>query len=93
MSMSDFLQEFCPSEADERLYALAKEYHERTEAYDRTVCTGPIRDGSIRPVNVYEMTAVLRHAILVRKELEERAVQTMGLDPEAVRKAISRYDR
>jgi hypothetical protein len=91
--LSKFLQEFCPSGADELLHTLAKEYHERTEAYDRTVCTGPIKDGSIQPVGVHELANICRHANLVRKELEERAARTLGLGPAALREAICRYDR
>jgi len=34
-----------PSPEQKQLRELAREYHERTEAYDRTVCTGPIVRG------------------------------------------------
>ena len=33
---------------DSRLTELAEEYHARTEAYDRSICTGPIAHGVVR---------------------------------------------
>lgn len=56
----EYLCSFEPSERDRCLCELAKRYHEVTEAYDRTVCTGPIRDGSILPANPDEMVLINR---------------------------------
>jgi len=52
---------------------LAKEYHDRTEHYDRTVCTGPIVEGSIRPNNGKEHTLINKNAKNIFNELAERA--------------------
>jgi hypothetical protein len=52
---------------------LAREYYARAEAYDRTVCTGPIRDGSIMPANWREQSLINRHATNLLRELNERA--------------------
>jgi hypothetical protein len=57
-----------------QLDELAAEYHERCEAYDRTVCTGPIIRGEIMPANWCERelinrnAAALRHALFVCAE-------------------------
>ena len=58
---------------------LAIEYYRRTEAYDRTVCTGPIRDGSILPGSHHELAVINRHAAAVRRELEARCGDPAGL--------------
>lgn len=60
-------------------HALAVEYYRRTEAYDRTVCTGPIRDGSILPATHHELAQINRHAAAVRRELEARCGDPSGL--------------
>jgi len=51
---------------------LAKEYHMRTENYDRTVCTGPIVNGYIRPSNGKEMAMINRNAHMVLKDVTGR---------------------
>ncbi|HEV3436895.1 MAG TPA: hypothetical protein VG122_06030 [Gemmata sp.] len=73
------------------LWDLAKEYHERTEAYDRTVCTGPIgRDGGIMPANGRESGLINRNAAAVRKEIAARAVE-MGFTLDKLQEAIVNY--
>lgn len=47
---------------------LADEYHRRCEAYDRIVCTGPIRNGEILPASSQELDRINRHAHMVRRE-------------------------
>jgi hypothetical protein len=64
-----------PTAAEEQLRALAKEYHERTEAYDRTVCTGPIVRGAVMPVTGAERSAINRFAIYLRDHLGIQAAQ------------------
>lgn len=56
-----------------------EEYQQRTESYDRTVCTGPVCNGVIWPANEVERSLITRHAIMVRRQL--------GLDrkPEVVK--------
>jgi hypothetical protein len=58
--------------ADKTLRELAREYHERTEAYDRSVCTGPIDRGRIMPANSDQFSAINKHAKMVREELTRR---------------------
>jgi hypothetical protein len=60
---------------DSELVALAEEYERRAEAYDRTVCTGPIGPDGIMPATHAELAAINRHAHQVRRELVERAVR------------------
>ena len=50
------------AEKDHILHTLAKRYHDETEAYDRTVCTGPIIRGSIQTGNTHELGLVGRNA-------------------------------
>ena len=75
---------------DERkLRKLAEDYHHRTEAYDRTVCTGPIVRGGIMPANGWEMSLINRHAKAMRDELEVEAAK-LGFAPQQWRDAIRR---
>lgn len=69
----EFQQEPVESERDRALRWLAREYHERAEAYDRSVCTGPIVDGSILPVGAREFALVNRHAHELIQELMRRS--------------------
>lgn len=50
------------TERDQQLQAIAEQYVRETEAYDRTVCTGPIRHGEITPVTTRELALVNRNA-------------------------------
>jgi hypothetical protein len=52
-----------------RLRELAEEYHRRTEAYDRLVCSGPIHNGAIMPASGVESAAISRNAQAVRDDL------------------------
>ena len=54
---------------------LAREYHRRTEEYDRTVCTGPIIRGAIQPMNDRERARINRHALKVSRELRRKAAE------------------
>jgi hypothetical protein len=47
----------------------AVEYLDRTEAFDRTVCTGPIINGEIRPANGVEVVLINRNAKHILKEV------------------------
>ncbi|KVN27004.1 hypothetical protein WJ63_14480 [Burkholderia pyrrocinia] len=69
------------------LDTLADEYHRRCEAYDRTVCTGPIRGGEIVPATARELMIINRHACKLRDELRDRAA-CMGYLPAEFGKAI-----
>lgn len=88
--MSDFfMQGWEESPADRLIHELAKKYHEETEAYDRTVCTGPIIDGSIRPMTPRELGLINKHAFEVRKRITQEALQA-GLDLKVLARAIAR---
>lgn len=63
---------FPESEEQRILRELAREYHERTEAYDRTICTGPIIRGRIMPGAALETSAINRHAMQVLEDLKRR---------------------
>lgn len=82
-----------PTEEDRYLYSLAAEYHQRAEAYDRTVCTGPIKRGEILPATDREMVAINRHALSLKKELQERAYREHGISGVLVTKAIQKFNR
>ncbi|BDD79945.1 hypothetical protein [Burkholderia phage FLC10] len=70
-----------------QLDELAAEYHERCEAYDRTVCTGPIGRDGILPATSHELRLINRHAIAVLRELRSRA-ELHGFSPIQLFKAI-----
>lgn len=72
------------------LYELALEYYRRTEAYDRTVCTGPFVDGCIMPASYKEQALVSRNAISVLRELQKQCGDPAGL-LQAMRRACMRY--
>jgi hypothetical protein len=81
-------REFYEWEREGQLLPLAKEYHERCEAYDRNVCTGGVdRAGDARPANAHELGIINRHAMLVRRELNQRAA-ALGFSPEQLGRAI-----
>lgn len=58
-----------PTAEEIRLRELAEEYHRTCEDYDRMICTGPIKDGSILPASGDESSAINRHAQDVRDRL------------------------
>lgn len=71
--MNEYLCEWKPTERDRKMDELAKRYHTECEAYDRTVCTGPVCHGSIMPATYREMALVNLNARSVRKRIEEEA--------------------
>jgi len=54
---------------EKRLRKLALEYHERTEAYDRTVCSGFNSCNRTIPVNSQQVSLVNLNAKKIRDEL------------------------
>ncbi len=74
----------------EQVYLLAQEYCEKTEAYDRTVCTGPMGVDGILPNNPREYLLINRFAIKLAREIYKRSVE-LGIPHEELRKAISNY--
>lgn len=53
---------FVDNKAQDPLESLATWYHEETESYDRTVCTGPIIRGSIMPNGCDEYALINKNA-------------------------------
>jgi hypothetical protein len=90
MTRADWECEWAPTDKDNKLHELAKRYHDETEAYDRTVCTGPIRDGSVMPIGTRQMALVNRNAIKVRERIMHEAAQH-DISRQDIARAISRH--
>lgn len=73
--------EFTPTARDNKLRELAQSYVSRCEAYDRTVCTGPVRYGEITPMGGHELALVNRNA---KKVIEQIVME----NPEFTRSEI-----
>ena len=87
--------EFRISELERQIDAIAMEYHERTEAYDQTVCSG-IRDGIAMPATNEEFGLINRNALKVRKELLARVLSIGGTKDqfhEAIQNTAKRFER
>ena len=78
-----------PSAQESKAADLAARYHQETEAYDRTVCTGPIIRGSIMPNGGHEMALSNRNAIKVREQIMSEAARH-GISRQEMQRAISR---
>lgn len=68
-------------------------YHTTCEAYDRTVCTGPMRHGAVMPATPEQRAAISAHARKVRGEIE-RVAEARGLGREvleAARREVGRW--
>jgi hypothetical protein len=89
--MNEYFCEWKPSEKDNRLHALAKRYHTDTEAYDRTVCTGPVVNDEIKPNGHREIGLISRNARDTLHRLTEEAAG-FGITGAELRHAISRLD-
>ena len=89
--MNDLLGTFETTERDQKLYELATRYHTETEAYDRTVCTGPVQEGSIMPATPNEMALINRNAIAVTKRIIFDAERD-GFTREEIARAISKWN-
>ena len=75
---------------EQLLHELAKRYHEETEAYDRTVCTGPVVRGSIQPFGPRELGAINRNARQAFDRIAKDAA-SHGVGRAELCHAISRY--
>jgi len=83
---------YTPTKEEIRLRELAEEYHRTCEDYDRTICTGPIKDGAIMPAHGAEVSAISRHAQAVRDGLW-RHVAPLGFSRQQWMEAISDVGR
>ena len=80
-----------PTEEQLKLRELAKQYHERCDAYDVTVCTAKSRfDGEPMPIDGYEQGLVSRNAKEVRQDIIMQGYD-MGFTEEDIAKAIKDY--
>jgi hypothetical protein len=87
--LSDLLYgDFTPTEKDHRLYELAKQYHEETEAYDQTVCSVKNERGVAMPIDAYEYGLINRNALKVRKRLLDA---NPDIGSTELHRAISKY--
>ena len=73
------------------LFDLAKEYSDRTEAYDLTVCTGGVGVDGVMPATPRELGMINRNALQTMRELERKAEEG-GYTRQQLRDAIVRHD-
>lgn len=85
----EFKQEWVQSDRDRTLCELAQRYHREAEAFDRTVCTGPIINGAIMPIHPSEVAAISGNAIKLRKRFMLEA-EFVGISRAELSRAISR---
>lgn len=77
---------------DKALFDLGVEYHERCEAYDRTVCRGRGVDGVALPSSNQEYRLVASNAVKIRKAIIAKGLEK-GYSSEQVIKAIQEAGR
>ena len=82
-----FQQPYELSDKDLLLIKLAAYYNASTEAYDRTVCTGPIVRGEIQPASPREFYLINRNASLTIKMI---LASEPGVTRKELHQAISR---
>lgn len=81
-----------PEPRDIRLAEFADRYHAETEAYDRTVCTGPVKMGQKLPSTPYESGLISRNAREVMDRIAHEAAAE-GFERKELWKAIVRRAR
>ena len=74
------------------LVALAQSYYDRTEAYDRTVCTGPIGRDGILPSDHRELALINRNAAAVLRDVQQQAERN-GYTRDQLKAAMQRACR
>ena len=72
--------EFHITPAAAHLRQVAEQYIRDTEAYDRTVCTGPIISGEIMPATPHEHALISRNADQLFKRLLSQNVDRFTAD-------------
>lgn len=90
VTRADFKCEWAPSKKDNKMHEMALRYHAETEAYDRTVCTGPIVDGSIQPFGPRQAALINRNARQVFLRILEEAARH-GISNSEMWRAIGRH--
>ncbi|MBB6153695.1 hypothetical protein HDC30_000889 [Pseudomonas sp. JAI115] len=84
-----YQSDFRLSESQQRLLDLAQRYVDETEAYDRTVCTGPIRRDGIMPVTRHEFALVNLNA---RLAMDRICAAHPEFNRQEILRAVSRID-
>ena len=72
------------------LLELIERYYDQTEAYDRIVCTGPIRNGSIMPADGFQLGLICRNARHKMEELTTKVLK-IGFSDEQFNEAFRYY--
>jgi hypothetical protein len=84
---SEYIGTFDPDPHTNQAIALWRFYYGQCEAYDRTVCTGPVgRDGGILPASPREQALINAHAQR-QHENTMRAAGAAGIPNETMRRA------
>ncbi|MCF4998776.1 hypothetical protein GIW70_20300 [Pseudomonas syringae] len=84
-----YQSDFTLTESERRLSAAAEQYITEIEAYDRTVCTGPIKHGSIMPANTHEIGLSNRNAL---RALDRLCEQHPEFTRQQIRREVTRAD-
>ena len=91
-NVSEFKQlsygDFTPTDEDRRLYELAKQYYDETEAYDQRICSGRNERGVAMPIDSCEIGLINRNAQIV---FERLTTQNKDIGRTELRQAISKY--
>ena len=77
-------------EHEEKLFEYAEQYHKECEAYDETVCTGPPGRDGVMPGNYWQLVAINKNALQVRKRILADA-ESNGFGKKEVITAIHEY--
>lgn len=80
---------FTPAESERRMSAAAEQYVVETEAYDRSVCTGPVIRGAIMPANAHQQRLVNRNSI---RAFDYLCTQHPEFARQHIRREISRTE-
>jgi hypothetical protein len=81
--------EYRLSDSEKRLLAIAQQYASETEAYDRTVCTGPILHDGIMPVTRHQFALVNRNA---RQTMDRLCIENPEFSQQQIRRAAYQVD-
>lgn len=84
-----YLCDFQISEREKIAFHAAKEYYDRTEAFDKTVCSGTNKHGVSMPTNTRELFLISKNAIAVRKEIMQRH----GISAEEFRNGLKALEK
>lgn len=86
---SHYLPENRLSDSDQRLQDIAQQYVSETEAYDRTVCTGPILHDGVMPATRHQFALVNRNA---RQTMDRLCIEHPEFSQQQIRRAAYQVD-